>query len=50
MNREYLEEREPIHFKFEQNPDDFVVDEIGIKFKGNGNYTILHIKKVEMTT
>ena len=50
MNREYLEDREPIHFKFEQNQDDFIVDEIGIKFKGNGNYTILHIKKVEMTT
>jgi tRNA pseudouridine13 synthase len=50
MQRIYLEEREPIHFKFEQNQDDFIVDEIGIKFKGNGNYTILHIKKVEMTT
>ena len=50
MNREYLEDREPIHFKFEQNQDDFIVDEIGLKFKGNGNYTILHIKKVEMTT
>ena len=48
--REYLEDREPIHFKFEQNQDDFIVDEIGINFKGNGNYTILHIKKVEMTT
>ena len=50
MNREYLEEREPIHFKFEQNQDDFIVDEIGLKCKGNGNYTVLHIKKVEMTT
>ena len=50
MNREYLEDREPIHFKFEQNQDDFIVDEIGINFKGNGNFTILHIKKVEMTT
>ncbi len=48
--REYLEDREPIHFKFEQNQDDFIVDEIGINFKGNGNYTILHVKKVEMTT
>ncbi len=50
MERKYLEDREPIHFKFEQNQDDFIVDEIGINFKGNGNYTILHIKKVEMTT
>jgi len=50
MQRVYLEEREPIHFKFEQNQDDFIVDEVGLKWKGNGNYTILHIKKVEMTT
>jgi tRNA pseudouridine13 synthase len=50
MQRIYLEDREPIHFKFEQNQDDFIVDEIGLDFKGNGNYTILHIKKVEMTT
>ena len=50
MNRVYLEEKEPIHFKFEQNQDDFIVDEIGINFKGSGNFTILKIKKVEMTT
>jgi len=50
MERIYLEEKEPIHFKFEQNKDDFIVDEIGLKWKGNGNYTILHIKKVEMTS
>lgn len=46
----YLEEREPIHFKFEQNENDFIVDEIGLNWKGNGNFTILHIKKIEMTT
>jgi len=50
MQRIYLEDREPIHFKFEQNPEDFIVDEIGMQYKGNGNFTILHIKKVEMTT
>lgn len=50
IERKYLEEREPIHFKFEQNEEDFIVDEIGLKWKGSGNYTILHIKKVEMTT
>jgi tRNA pseudouridine13 synthase len=50
MQRVYLEEKEPIHFKFEQNKDDFIVDEIGLKWKGNGNYTILRIKKVEMTS
>jgi len=50
MQRIYLDEKEPIHFKFEQNQDDFIVDEIGLQCKGNGNYTILHVKKVEMTT
>ena len=50
MPRIYLDEKEPIHFKFEQNQDDFIVDEIGLQCKGNGNYTILHIKKIEMTT
>jgi tRNA pseudouridine13 synthase len=48
--RQYLEQREPIHFKFEQNKDDFIVDEIGLEWKGNGNFLILHIQKVEMTT
>ncbi len=50
MPRIYLDEKEPIHFKFEQNQDDFIVDEIGLKWKGNGNFTVLHVKKVEMTT
>lgn len=50
MQRIYLEEREAIHFKFEQNQEDFIVDEIGLRWRGNGNYTILHIKKIEMTT
>jgi len=50
MHRVYLEEREPIHFKFEQNREDFVVDEIGLEWRGNGNYVVLHVQKVEMTT
>ncbi|MFK5937137.1 MAG: tRNA pseudouridine(13) synthase TruD [Sulfurimonas sp.] len=50
MPRIYLEEKEPIHFKFEQNKDDFIVDEVGLDWKGNGNFTIIHIKKVEITT
>ena len=50
MNREYIQNREPIHFKFEQNKEDFIVDEIPIKFKGNGNFLIFHVKKVELTT
>ena len=50
MQRIYLDEKEPIHFKFEQNQEDFVVDEIGLDWKGSGNFSIYHIKKVEITT
>ncbi len=50
MPRIYLDEKEPIHFKFEQNQEDFVVDEIGLKWKGNGNFMVLHVQKIELTT
>ena len=50
MDRIYLDEKEPIHFKFEQNREDFIVDEIGLKWKGNGNFAIYHVEKVELTT
>jgi len=49
--REYLDTTQDIGFKFYQTQDDFIVDEIpNAKFKGKGNYLILHVKKVEMTT
>jgi tRNA pseudouridine13 synthase len=50
LNREYLENKNTIHFKFEQNKEDFIVDEIPLRFKGNGNFAIYHVKKIEMTT
>ncbi len=50
MPRIYLDEKEPIHFKFEQNQKDFIVDEIGLAWKGNGNFVILHVQKIELTT
>jgi tRNA pseudouridine13 synthase len=50
LNREYLENKNTIHFQFEQNKEDFIVDEIPLNFKGKGNFAILHVKKVEMTT
>ena len=50
MQREYLENKNKINFNFEQNKEDFIVDEIPLKFKGNGNFAILHVKKVELTT
>ena len=50
MQREYLENKNKINFKFEQNREDFIVDEIPLNFKGNGNFLILRVKKVELTT
>ncbi len=49
--REYLQSVQDIDFKFYQTPTDFIVDEIPSgEFKGKGNYLILHIKKVGLTT
>jgi len=49
--REYLDTTSEIGFKFYQTKDDFIVDELPLgEFKGKGNYLILHVKKVEMTT
>lgn len=51
MNREYLNNDKIIDFKFVQNSEDFIVDEVPLgEFKGRGNYIILHVKKVELTT
>ncbi len=49
--REYLHENPEIQFKFVQNEKDFIVDEIPLgEFKGKGNFIVLHVKKVELTT
>ncbi|MBD3796668.1 MAG: tRNA pseudouridine(13) synthase TruD [Campylobacterales bacterium] len=50
MQREYLEDKETICFKFEQNQDNFIVDEIGLDFTGKGNFLILRVQKTEITT
>ena len=51
MDREYLCVKQKLDFKFIQTPADFIVDEIpNREFKGRGNYIILHVQKVEMTT
>ncbi|MDD5401626.1 MAG: tRNA pseudouridine(13) synthase TruD, partial [Sulfurimonas sp.] len=51
MNREYLQSTQDINFKFYQNERDFVVDEVPLAgFLGRGNYLILHVSKVELTT
>jgi len=49
-NREYFTDKK-IDFRFIQNQDDFIVDEIPLcRFKGSGNFLVLHVKKVELTT
>ena len=51
LPREYLQNGEVMEFDFEQNEKDFIVDEIPhAKYKGSGNFLIIHVKKVEMTT
>lgn len=52
LPREYLQNGEVMEFDFEQNEKDFIVDEIPhVDYKKDkGNFLILHVKKVEMTT
>jgi tRNA pseudouridine13 synthase len=50
LQREYLQNTEKINFKFEQNKEDFIVDEVGLEWSKQGNFTILRVQKVEMTT
>ena len=51
MERVYLQNSGKVKFDFFQNEKDFIVDEIPhANYKGKGNFLILHVKKVEMTT
>ena len=51
LNREYLQNGDVIDFDFEQNEKDFIVDELAhTEFKGQGNFLILRVQKIEMTT
>ncbi len=50
MKREYLEDKEKINFKFEQTKEDFIVDENPRSFTEKGNFLILRVQKIEMTT
>lgn len=51
LKREYLDDSHSIEFKFVQNKDDFIVDEIPMEsFSGKGNYLVVHVQKVELTT
>ena len=49
--RIFLQIHEPIDFKFQQNKDDFIVDEIPLRtFSGDGNFLILKIRKINIST
>ena len=51
LPREYLQNGEVMEFDFEQNEKDFIVDEIAhTTYKNKGNFLILHVQKVELTT
>jgi len=50
IKREFLQKHKPIGFKFYQNVDDFVVEELPIKFSGRGNFIIAKIKKKQLGT
>ena len=50
-NRIYFNENGPLSFTFEQNKDDFVVEEIPLgKFPNRGNFFIIKVKKVNLST
>lgn len=51
MKRVYLNTNQAIEFDFYQNQNDFKVDEItSIKPEIRGNFIVLHVQKVELTT
>ena len=50
IKREFIQKHKPIDFKFYQNVDDFVVEELPIKFAGRGNFIIAKIKKRQLGT
>ena len=51
IRRVFLQEHDPINFEFTQNKDDFIVEEMFAKpFGDEGNFLILHVRKINMTT
>ncbi len=50
IKREFIQKHKPIDFKFYQNVDDFIVEELPIKFTGRGNFIIAKIKKKQLGT
>ncbi len=50
IKREFFQKHKSLDFKFYQNVDDFVVEEVPIKFTGKGNFIIAKIKKEKLGT
>lgn len=50
MIRTFIQDYTPLHFKFYQNVNDFIVEEQPIPFTNKGNFIILKIKKVNLGT
>lgn len=50
IKREFLQTHKKIDFKFYQNVDDFIVEELPIKFSERGNFIIAKIKKQQLGT
>lgn len=50
IKRVYLKNDKVLNFKFTQTKDDFIVEEIPIKFSNYGNFLILKIKKQNCDT
>lgn len=49
--RVYLNDHNPLNFLFRQNRDDFIVEELPLeRFTNKGNFLILKIKKVDIST
>jgi tRNA pseudouridine13 synthase len=49
--RIYLQNHNPINFKFSQNKDDFIVEEIPVReFNKKGNFVVLKIEKQNTST
>ncbi len=50
IKREFFQKHEVIKFKFFQNENDFIVEELPIKFTGRGNFIVAKIKKKNLGT
>jgi len=50
IKREFFLKHKSLDFKFYQNVDDFIVEEVPVKFTGKGNFIIAKIKKQKLGT